>query len=276
MSSHRTRGTSNSCGPEMDGQWVNTRKIGISLCPQVRRKWGKVSNLVYQPTSLPPSPEAAADATTLRDLQRARALAAAPPRPEEKAADPADPSPAGSGPATQTPGTKARGVCSQPLEGRGRTQREGQGREGRRSRYLAGRHSAASSFSLSGDAPGRGPSARLRGSRGGCSGEAAGRALSRGYRPLARPALRHHLYAPRLDPGARSAAECLATAECSAAARGAGPLPSPGQAEGPAEGRGRRPRSLGFAPPRARRTRSHRLPTNSPPASGRWLHSAPR
>lgn len=133
MSSHRTRGPSNSCGPEMDGQWVNTRKIGISLCPQVRRKWGKVSNLVYQPTSLPPSPEAAADATTLRDLQRARALAAAPPRPEEKAADPADPSPAGSGPATQTPGTKARGVCSQPLEGRGRTQR---GRAGERGKAL--------------------------------------------------------------------------------------------------------------------------------------------
>lgn len=79
---------------------TGTTEIGQSKC-----------NLVYQPSSLPPSPEATADATTLRDLQRARVLAAAPPRPEEKAADPADPSPAGSGRATGTPGTKARGVC---------------------------------------------------------------------------------------------------------------------------------------------------------------------
>lgn len=125
-------------------------------------------------------------------------------------------------------------------------------------------------------APGRGPTARLRGSRGGCSAEAAGRTLSRGCRPLARPALPHRLHAPRLGSGARPTAESSAAAESRAAAGGVRPLPSPRQTEGLAEGRGRRPRRLGFAPPRACRTGSRRLRADSPPAARCRLHSAPR
>lgn len=195
------------------------------------------SNLVYQPSSLPPSPEATADAIALRDLQRARVLAAAPPRPEEKAADPADPSPADSGRATGTPGTKARGVCFTAPRG---PRPDPAGRAGERGKALTlpcrAHHSAASSFSLSGDDPGCGPSAKLRGSRGSCSGKADGWAMSHGYSPFARLALRHHLYAPRLE--LQCAIGCRVLGDCGVLGCGARRRATPLSREGGGAGRG--------------------------------------
>lgn len=114
-------------------------------------------------------------------------------------------------------------------------------------------------------APGRWPSVRLRGSH------AATRRmlLAAAARPAApAPALPHRLQAP--PPGLPCAASCRVRGRCGVrrcgGRRPATPL-SPTRAKGPAEGRGRRPRSLGFAPRRAGRTRSRRLPAGSPPAA---------
>lgn len=194
------------------------------------------SNLVYQPSSLPPSPEALRTRplcaiSSVLGFSPQRRLA-----PRRKPQTPQTRVPrVVAGP--RGPQAQRRGAyASQPLEGRGRTQREGQGREGRRSRYLAGHHSAASSFSLSGDDPGCGPSAKLRGSRGSCSGEADGWAMSHGYSPFARLALRHHLYAPRLE--LPCAIGCRVLGDCGVLGCGARRRATPLSREGGGAGRG--------------------------------------
>lgn len=108
----------------MEGLWVNTRTAEIRLSPQVREARGRASNLLYKPFFPPATPKATAESrppSATYSVRGSRRSASSP----ETAAEPTDPRPQGAtGPGTA--GTKARGVR---LGGRGRTQREGQGRE---------------------------------------------------------------------------------------------------------------------------------------------------
>ncbi|XP_063504293.1 serine/arginine repetitive matrix protein 3-like [Pongo pygmaeus] len=134
------------------------------------------SNLVYKPFFPPATPEATAESrppSATYSVRRSRRSAASP----ERATEPADPRPQGAtGPGTA--GTKARGRrlgAAAGRRGKGRGERERKRSRYLALRYLAGSHSASTSSSLSGGAPGRGPSPGLRGSRRGYSAKAVPR-----------------------------------------------------------------------------------------------------
>lgn len=95
---------------QRDGRGVGEHEDDLDFTvPTGTRGMGQSkSNLVYKPSSLPLSLEATAESRPpCATSKRARVLAAAPPRPKEKAADPRDPSPADGDRATGTRGTKA-------------------------------------------------------------------------------------------------------------------------------------------------------------------------
>lgn len=168
---------------------------------------------------------------------------------------------------TSDPAAPRSAGCVRTTGDRGHKGPSGQGR---------GKRESARATSPSATLPPRRPPSPVRsGTLALC--EAAG--LPRGYSadaasgccPAAAapaPALPHRLQAP--PPGLPCAASCRVRGRCGVrrcgGRRPATPL-SPTRAKGPAEGRGRRPRSLGFAPRRAGRTRSRRLPAGSPPAA---------
>ncbi|XP_057172012.1 translation initiation factor IF-2-like [Ursus arctos] len=173
----------------------NEEDLDSTLSTGTRRMGKSKSNLVYKP-SLPPAPEATAESRPPRATSSVRGFS--PPRRSARRRAPQPPLTRAPRPAAGPRGRRAQrreAPTPPPLAGRGRCKRAGERGESARatSRGPApppGRPRV----------PGRGPTAKLRGSRGGCSTEAAGRTLSRGCRPFARPALPHRLHAPRWAP----------------------------------------------------------------------------